>query len=177
MIDVAKDGASIVEKYEAEVQAEVTEFLEEGVRVVLVPAPRGNLRSVKKVPQGGINVLFSSWLSEWQGCCRNFSKPLRHGSPGIVGRVIRWCGTIWRKANSVGFAENASMELVKELGVMKKKSEVFDDFQDHEAMATVQFDKRISKLTVDHGREYKERITVERVLNGVERLLPYCACS
>lgn len=38
------------------------------------------------------------------------------------------------------------MELVKELDVMKKKSEVFDGFQDHEAMATVQFDKRISKL-------------------------------
>lgn len=31
---------------------------------------------------------------------------------------------------------------------------MFDGFQDHEAMATVQFDKRISKLTVDHGREY-----------------------
>lgn len=27
--------------------------------------------------------------------------------------------------NSVGFAENASMELVKELDVMRKKSEVF----------------------------------------------------
>lgn len=63
------------------------------------------------------------------------------------------------------------MELVQELDVMKKKSEVFDGFQDHEAMTTVQFDKRISKLTVDHGREYKERITVERVPNGVERIL------
>lgn len=58
------------------------------------------------------------------------------------------------KANSVGFAENSSMELAKELDVMKKKSEVFDGFQDQEAMATAQFDKRISKLTVDHGREY-----------------------
>lgn len=47
------------------------------------------------------------------------------------------------------------MEFVKELDVMKKKSEVFDGFDhDHEAMATVQFDKRIRKLTVDHGREY-----------------------
>lgn len=60
----------------------------------------------------------------------------------FVPWVTRWCGTIWRKvfipkANSVGFTENASMELVKELDVMKKKSEVFDGFQDHEAMATV----------------------------------------
>lgn len=66
MIDVAKDGASIVEKYEAEVQAEITEFLEEGVRVVLVTALRGNLRFVMKVSQGGINVLFTSRLQELQ---------------------------------------------------------------------------------------------------------------
>lgn len=59
VIDVPKNGASIVGKYEAEVQAEVTVFLEEGVRVVLVTALRGNLRSVKKVSQGGINVLTS----------------------------------------------------------------------------------------------------------------------
>lgn len=58
------------------------------------------------------------------------------------------------EANSVGFAENASMELVKELDLMKKKSEVSDGYQDHEAMTTIHFDKRISKLTVDHGREY-----------------------
>lgn len=77
------------------------------------------------------------------------------------------------KANSVGFAENASMEVVKEQEVMKKKSEVFDGFQDHAAMATVQFDKRISKPTVDHGREYcsKEQGAYYSLL------LPYCACS
>lgn len=74
--------------------------------------------------------------------------------------------------NSVGFAENASMELVKQLNVMKKKPEVFDDFQDHEAMANVQFDKRISKVTVDHEREYysKEKGAYYSLL------LPYCSC-
>lgn len=37
---------------------------------------------------------------------------------------------------------------------MKKKSEVFGLFQEFEAMVTAQFEKRISKLTVDQGREY-----------------------
>lgn len=88
VIDVAKDGVSIVGKYEAEVQAEVTEFLEEGVHVVLVTALTGNLRSVKKVSQSGINVLFTSRLQEGQTCCTSFRKLLRHGYPGIVGSVI-----------------------------------------------------------------------------------------
>lgn len=47
-----------------ELFAEVTEFLEEGVRVVLVTALRGNLRSVKKVSQGGINVKLVAEASE-----------------------------------------------------------------------------------------------------------------
>lgn len=37
---------------------------------------------------------------------------------------------------------------------IKKKSEVFECFKEYEAMATTHFEKKISKLTVDQGREY-----------------------
>lgn len=46
--------------------------------------------------------------------------------------------------NSVGFAENASMELLEELDVMKKKSEVFDGFQDHEAVGFISDNEHLS---------------------------------
>lgn len=61
VIDVAKDGVSIVGKYEGEVLG----FSKEGVRfelknVIFVPELRGNLLSVKKMSQGGIDVMFTT---------------------------------------------------------------------------------------------------------------------
>lgn len=50
-------------------------------------------------------------------------------------------------------AENASVELVKNLDEIIKKPEVFYRFEDYESLLTAQFEKRISK-TIDHGREY-----------------------
>lgn len=38
--------------------------------------------------------------------------------------------------------------------LLKKKSQVFEKFQEYEAMVTAMFGKSISKLTVDQGREY-----------------------
>ena len=37
---------------------------------------------------------------------------------------------------------------------VKRKSEVFERFKEHEAMATAHFERKISKITVDQGREY-----------------------
>lgn len=38
--------------------------------------------------------------------------------------------------------------------MMKRKSEVFEKFQEYEALVSAQFGMKISKLTVDQGREY-----------------------
>lgn len=75
---------------------------------------------------------------------------------------------------------------------------MYGRFQEYETLVTVQFEKRIRKLTVELGRQYcsKELTTGERVYYGVgERFnllnytfqgaywyvypesLPYCCCS
>lgn len=45
--------------------------------------------------------------------------------------------------------------------VLKKKSEVFEKFRNYEAMATAATGLKISKMTVDQGREYCSKLQEE----------------
>lgn len=61
--------------------------------------------------------------------------------------------------------------------LISKKSEVFQKFQEYEATVTTQFGTKISKLTIDQGREYKSKEMIQFCKNKGIKILETMAYS
>lgn len=90
--------------------------------------------------------------------CRNPFKGTRPRAKRLLERIhTDVCGPIDPVAYGgsryfVSFVDDYSHYAV--VYALKKKSEVFEKFRDYEAKATALFGVKISKLTLDQGREY-----------------------